>query len=972
MSFAVYAVEAMKVCSNLALLKTMPRALVLFCTIVAAFPGWLAAAPPISEDVPVTAEISAVARTLGLDPPHDRGRFVSEFTRLLYTPPLSRSPRIAELLNPRLIDPILVEAEAEHRMRVPVPLSAEIWGRAVFKRQVRAEDLLGAILTDRRAALLCYGLSGLDDETLTYFGEHPSLLTQLHEQHSPTFAAFSASVRIRGNRIDPPGGAAAAAIWESVTHQSLGSPEAFLRTLFGMEEGRVAYLYDVIGQAEPPNAAFALGLFLKDPAARLSRFMALVDVVGRSYREWRLEALPFSRPLHDVGVLIARVKVGPDGTLIAPSSRAFWAAAFESDDLNPESVSFGVENGDQPIDAAWLAQETSGNDMFWRGDRLDQFSFGQRVLAGTSADALPAAVVAVRAFPRQRMLSLTLERMGVTTPALYAMVAQKAHRLTTGSATRQFRVLGQLQSSLALLSRMTTNETLSRVQAERLVQGLFNVPLNSDGYEGALMAWLRRELLPLLPAAPDATDSRVIGDIEARLIEGLAGRTASRVSVEWEGQAYRLDLTAGERLRLRAIRRRQEGYSIDLAQAIDGLARKLMAENVTADDARSVATELAAFPDTFDHRLDSPMETRPPNVEQSRRIRDVAEKWTDEITRAVRANDVKRVSRLAPAMIDVADEAFSDAMITLAYAADLGDPDSTAMLARNVALRHDFGFGRRDSDSRSRLAWAIPRQDFLPGIPWHVTGSVLGLDIAMASLSLRRISADRLAEAPHLSSNERDAFAVSVALMNPRLLLDSDRDAIVAAISRGRERVAGLGTGRERLATLADAVAMDGWRRRALAWMLVEDKDAIPSMFSLAEFLTLGGGPPLSALSAWGTTALQSEGCTCLRLTTPRTWRTFSGRPQMAFMASGVVDLNLHVAEVMARLGLPAALLRHVLSAAVLDFVEEVTPADYNDWWAAARFAQTVPRELIEDYVASAAAVDGPLVPDETGAAVFH
>jgi hypothetical protein len=950
----------------------MPRALVLFCTIVAAFPGWLAAAPPISEDVPVTAEISAVARTLGLDPPHDRARFVPEFTRLLYTPPLSRSPRIAELTNPRLIDPILIEAEAEHRMRVPIPLAAEIWARAVFKRPVKSEELLGAILTDRRAALLCYGLSGLDDETLTYFGEHPNLLMQLHQEHAPTFAAFGASVRIRGNRIDPPGGPAAAPIWEAVVRQSLGNPEAFLRVLLGMDEGRVAYLYDAIAQAEPPNAAFALGLFLKDPGARILRFTALVEIVGRSYREWRLEALPFSKPLHDVGVLIARVKVGPDGTAVSPSSRSFWTAAFESDDLNPDSVSLTVENGDQPIDAAWLAQETSGNDMFWRGDRLDQFAFGQRVLAGVAADSLPAAVVAIRAFPRQRMLSLTLERMGVTTPAVYAMVAQKAHRLTSGSATRQFRILAQLQSALALLSRMTTNGTLSHAQVERLVQSLFNVPLDGERYEGALMTWLRRELLPLLPAASDAADSRVIGEIEGRLIEGLAGRKTSGPSVEWEGQSYRLDLTAGERLRLRAIRRRQEGYSIDLAWTIDQLARKLLSENVTPDDARTVATELAAFPDTFDRRLDSPAETRAPNVEPSRRVRDLADRWADEITRAVRSNDVRRASRLAPAMIDVADEAFSDAMISLAYAADLGDPDSTAMLARNVALRHDFGFGRRDSDSRTRLAWSIPRQDFLPGVPWHVTGSVLGLDIAMASLSLKRISADRLAEAPHLSSNERDAFAVGVALMNPRSLLDSDRDAIVAAISRGRQRVAGLGPGRERLATVADAVGMDGWRRRALAWMLVEDKDAIPSMFSLAELLILGGGPPLSTVNAWGTIALQSEGCACLRLATPRTWRTFSGRPQMAFMASGVADLNLHVAEVMASMGLPAALLRHVLSAAVLDFIEEVTPADYNDWWAAARFAQTVPRELIEDYVASAAAVDGPLVPDETGSSVFH
>jgi hypothetical protein len=67
-------------------------------------------------------------------------------------------------------------------------------------------------------------------------------------------------------------------------------------------------------------------------------------------------------------------------------------------------------------------------------------------------------------------------------------------------------------------------------------------------------------------------------------------------------------------------------------------------------------------------------------------------------------------------------------------------------------------------------------------------------------------------------------------------------------------------------------------------------------------------------------------------------------------------------------LGLPAALARAVLQGAVLDFIEAVGPSDANDWWALARAAREVPRELIEDYVAAAAAVDGPLVPEETGA----
>jgi hypothetical protein len=89
----------------------------------------------------------------------------------------------------------------------------------------------------------------------------------------------------------------------------------------------------------------------------------------------------------------------------------------------------------------------------------------------------------------------------------------------------------------------------------------------------------------------------------------------------------------------------------------------------------------------------------------------------------------------------------------------------------------------------------------------------------------------------------------------------------------------------------------------------------------------------------------------------------------MAFMAAAVPDLNLHVAATLEDLKLPAALTRFALSAAALDFIEGVAPTDPNDWWTLARSAQGVPSELIEDYVAAAAAVDGPLVPDETGSA---
>ena len=326
--------------------------------------------------------------------------------------------------------------------------------------------------------------------------------------------------------------------------------------------------------------------------------------------------------------------------------------------------------------------------------------------------------------------------------------------------------------------------------------------------------------------------------------------------------------------------------------------------------------------------------------------------------------------RLASSIHEIADVVLADALLSLAYAADLGDPDGAAMLARNVALRHDFGFGRKDADVRARSLWAVPRQDFLPGVPWHVTGSVLGLDVAMASLTLRRISPDRIADAPRLPSNERDAFAIGLTSMNARALerRGSRRDRVGhpegAGANRRRWRKAPSRSRRS-----ATRIGLDGWRRRAIPWMLTHDNAYVPEMFSLVELLMLGGGMtevPPADLDAWGTTALQSEGCACTRMTTPRTWRLLSGRPQMAFMAAGIPDLNLFLATALAELRLPASLMRSVLAPAILDFVEGVAPTDPNDLWSVARAARTVPRELIEDYVAAAAAVDGPLVPDET------
>jgi len=210
----------------------MPRRLAFFLTIVAVFPFRLAAATTTMHDAPIAPQVAELAARLDIDPAHDRVRFMAEMARLLYSSPDAKPP----LLRPTKSD----AAVASPRVTVLVPLTPELWGRIIFHRVVPPDQMIGMILADRRAAFLCRGLSALDDETLTYLGEHPTFLTMLYERAAPVFAAFGDNLRIHGQRVVPPGGDQAVPVWESVTREPVTSPEAFARVLFGEYGGRLA------------------------------------------------------------------------------------------------------------------------------------------------------------------------------------------------------------------------------------------------------------------------------------------------------------------------------------------------------------------------------------------------------------------------------------------------------------------------------------------------------------------------------------------------------------------------------------------------------------------------------------------------------------------------------------------------------------------------------------------------------------
>jgi hypothetical protein len=393
---------------------------------------------------------------------------------------------------------------------------------------------------------------------------------------------------------------------------------------------------------------------------------------------------------------------------------------------------------------------------------------------------------------------------------------------------------------------------------------------------------------------------------------------------------------------------------------------------MTLDAAQEMATRLTALAADIPRRVGhDAADTTPAGLTAAPNASEAVRKVLDDLTRLVRGKDLKRAGKMAESLGQLADTLLGQILPSIAYAADVGDPEGTVLLADDVSRRHDFGFGVKDAEMRLRAPWAMPRPEVTPGVPWHLTGSLLGLDIALAPLALRRLNFKRVLEAPKLTSNERDAFALSVSLLNPFNLRDADRDAIVAALARGRQRIVALplraaaASAADREAgfdKVADEISMEGWRRRAMRWMLAHEADRVKDMFSATELLVLGGGRPAD-FDAWGMSMLGVQGCVCSRLMPPGSWPSLLGRPPLGLTASALPDMNLHVATMLKEMRLPAAIAKVVLAGAMQDFIDEVKPSDDADWLTLARAARAFTRDRMEDYIAAATA-GGPLMPD--------
>ena len=884
---------------------------------------------------------------VGIRVPVDRDRSLLVLVRALHDR-RATSPDEGSVaaVQKHLAAAITVKGDGDH---VPALLPHVLWEQAVFGEKVDAERLAARILVDREAALLYYGLFSLDDETLAFFVDHPSLVSAVYEHDAGAFAAFADVVSVQDGRVVLPGVTSWADRWEVAVGAPAGDPEVFIERLLHRDRGRLAWLFDTVARLSTSQQAFVMGRNRFSLLSFYSSFAAFDD-------GWSASDTPFSHFADlDASMILKRIAAARDGEMAPPDGLTFWEAVFDDRRSFTGPVSGGsVPPGLGRVTAPWLIDRLKDTPVKLRRAHLDAVLFAQRLSTVAERERVPtdpsSLVETLSAFPEYQALIVTLERMGFTDSREYARAVRAARALTARfDPSQQSLRLAMFQGSIALVARMHAVGTLGAETARTLCLSLFPLAASDETrFPEAMVKWLESNLLAALPRA--AADDR--SSAESRLTDALAGMSTPRsvAVVSWEGRQYRVDVAAAERARLGRILRKLGAADLDSALELGRTISGITAPSLSPADLKAQAVRLE----------DIGRRTIPAGSVTLFGV-DVSPQRDTMLARALelaRGGSTPTARGLGPVLAKGLAIVLADVLAAHVYAAAIGDPDASLLLGESPARRHDFALQAAPPGG----AWAVTTVQPVPAGS-ATGGSLLALERALARYRLRPTALVPPAVRPLLWENESQGLAESVTALDPLRLTDQGRDVIVAALRRGRDLLAAAAGRPADIDRLAADAGVEGWRRRLMRLAAASDPATVAGYFSLVEVLGLGlAGSAAPDLDGWGPSMRPIDGSLEQRLPLRLHWRAMAGYPGLNLLSTRVADLQLRVAEWLAERQLPAALAPGVMAFAMWDVVMNTQMVDSDDWIPVFRAVQGVSPDRIGDYVAALAA-DGPLVP---------
>jgi hypothetical protein len=844
---------------------------------------------------------------------------------------------------------------------VPLPLGFETWRRVLIDEPVTPSTLFRSIVANRSRSLVFYGLSSLDEETTQFVSSQPALLRSIRNEHAGAFAAFARSLHVHDGRVDVPGGRESESLWQATTGARADQPAVFIRELLGRDQGRLAYFYDTLASLDDSRLKFALGLWMAEATVRARSFAALYESFNRiasqpgSFSSIRV----FERAILDPAIFLFQIAAEASGEPRQPSAASLWLAVFETEDVtrpvNPDDL-----RDTHPFYAAMMIERIFAPVQQHRYDRFDAVMFAQRVFRDIEAKQLTDVVMTLRGFGRYRALILSLERMGIRHPAVYAAAIRRAAALGTIRDPDRGTVAQSLfQGMLALVERARFTRLVSSEQAASLVRSAVALETNEEGqYFGAPAHWIETQFLAVVDVEPEPEAPK---PLEAKLVAILAGQASARTPpvFTWVDWSYRVDSTGLLKSRIGAIRARQGGNPLDQVLSLARVARSLTA---TSDDVAAVKQAGVALT-RLSETLSEPNWLRPRD-DQGWSPRSTLRWASREIAGIRRPQDIRgRSTQIERQLSALSDVLLSFTLRSIIYATYLGDPAGPLLLGGDVAQRHDFGVKIEDLDTRLHAAWSLPDEPSGYGLNWQVWGSLLALDIGLVRLSVQQVTNRPPPRTAGFSDGTRKAMLQTLALFNSYERTDAELTEIAARMARGRQRIAALRQEPNNATVIGRELRFGARRLRGLQWVLAQEPNDLERSFTLLETFQLGTAADSAGdLDGWGASLLAWNGCLCLAMPSPQAWEDLEGRAAAGYLAARLPDLQLRIAELLHELRVPAALAHPILLGAFQDLLDEATVNRPDDHKAASRYAATYPRSRVEAAVSSLTAT-GLLVP---------
>jgi hypothetical protein len=837
---------------------------------------------------------------------------------------------------------------------LPLPLPAALWQGAVFGGRELPHGLVVAILEARNASLLYSALLTTDDETRTWLAGQPELVSEL-ARLAPAFVLAAPAVRVTGGAVRVPGGAQLEPMWEALVGEPPRRAAPFIRALLEAREGRLAYFYGAVGQLAEPRLRLAFNLDAADPAAHRAAGRQLLDVFDRLASGWRIVDWPLSPPGLDPALLAAELPVNEAGQPALPGTERFWTRVF-ADEANTDDAPTAAQG--KPVQFAWLANRVFQGDPERQRRRYLAALFASRRVGPLTAETAPDAMTAVRTVIHQPSLAAALDRSGSLDPQAIAAAARRGTALSSvNDDERATRALAQFQGALFVVTRAVARGALRREALPEVITALAAVAVNDRGdYEGAMVRALEtvvRRHAPPPSTDPESGCAAGSGDRGTDLEDGLLRLTAGctdkrRRTVDWEGTRYLVDSGAADARRLAHFLGEPRRPLIASAWQLVAAAERLEAPALTREQVDVVARAFDEIGTAIGWDGDRWLFDVPARAREARgRLGDG------------KARSVPEARRAAPVLRLLADDLLAHGLLELAYAAALGSPERALILADDVAARHEFG---RHVTVGQREEWEIPAAGSGRERRWHARGSLLGLDVALASFSLVRLSSRPPSRPPSVSEELQKALAEAAVLASPAELTDEGADEMRAALDAGRAALAALADpgGASSVAGRAGLGPTDS---SLLPWVVAHDPDRLGAFLSPGDLLALGlGGRVVPPLDAWGAPARLRHGCFCLRMPQGPRWEHLAGRSAAGMLASTFPDLNIRLAGLLHELDMPAELLAAVLGAATADLLDHAASRDVDDRRALVEFVQGLDTARVEEYLALLTS-GGPLVP---------